>query len=318
MDDVNETLARILDRTGQYRILRRVPAAATSAMSDEDRRRAGLAIGIVLDTETTGLGPQDEVIELGMAAFAYEPARLRIDHLVATFSALQQPVREIPAEVTRLTGISARDVAGRAIDAAEVASFVDGASLVVAHNAGFDRPVCERTWPLFAGLPWACSLRQVDWRAEGCEGARLGQILASRRLFHDGHRALDDCLALLHLLRQDLDFARTVFSAMMENAAAVGIRLWAVGAPYEEKGVLKARGYRWSDGSGGAPRAWHREVPEAEAAAELAFLRDRIYGDPVANPPRARITAHERFSARSEVPQERTARPIPRTILPKS
>ena len=305
MDDVevSETLARILDRTGQYRILRRVPPAIPSAMSDEDRRSAGLAVGIVLDTETTGLGPEDEVIELGMVAFAYDPARLRIDHLVGTFSALQQPVREIPPTVTRLTGISARDVAGHAIDGREVAAFVDGASLVVAHNAHFDRPVCERAWPLFASLPWACSLRQVDWRAEGCEGARLGQILAERRWFHDGHRALDDCLALLHLLRQRLDFARTVFSAMMENAAAVGVRLWAVGAPYEHKRLLRARVYRWSDGSAGAPRAWHREVPEADAEAEIEFLRQQVYGDPAATPLRSRVTAHERFSMRAEIPQ---------------
>lgn len=62
MDEVHEKLARILDRTGDYRILRRVPPPTSSAMTDADRAAAGLAVGIVLDTETTGLGVDDEVI----------------------------------------------------------------------------------------------------------------------------------------------------------------------------------------------------------------------------------------------------------------
>ena len=96
----------------------------------------------------------------------------------------------------RLTGITDADVAGRTIDADAVAAFVGSASVVIAHNAAFDRPVVERVWPFFADLEWACSLSQVDWRAKGFEGRRLGQLLAEKCLFHDGHRALDDCLAL--------------------------------------------------------------------------------------------------------------------------
>ena len=53
MDDVSQTLARILDRTGDYRILRRVPQPPPPTMTDAERDAAGLAIGIVLAGPST-------------------------------------------------------------------------------------------------------------------------------------------------------------------------------------------------------------------------------------------------------------------------
>lgn len=297
--DVNERLAQILDRTGDFRILRRVRPPEFTEMSDADRRRAGLSTGIVLDTETTGLGPRDEPIELGMASFAYDPVTLEVDHVVAAFCALRQPSRPIPPKVTRLTGISDRDVRGQAIDPVAVKCFVACATVVVAHNAVFDRPVCERTWPVFATLPWACSLRQIDWRGEGFEAAKLGDLLAERRLFHDGHRALDDVVALLHLLRQPLILGRTGFRTMRKTAAATAVRAWAVAAPFGRKDDLKTRGYHWSNGGERTPRAWNREVPEAQAAGELAWLCSEVYGDPAAKPRTTTLTAFDSFSVRA-------------------
>lgn len=302
MDEVHEKLARILDRTGDYRILRRVPPPAPSAMTDADRAAAGLAVGIVLDTETTGLGVEDEVIELGMAAVAYDPTFARIDHVVRTFGALRQPGRPIPADVTRLTGIADRDVAGHAIDSDEVRAFVAGADVVVAHNATFDRPVVERAWPFFADVPWACSLTQVDWRAEGFEGRKLGQLLGERRRFFEGHRALDDVLALVHLLQQPLTLGTTGFALMMAEASRVTVRVWATNTPYDRRTLLKSRGYRWANGEGRSPRAWWRDVSEPMADAEVEHLREHVYDDPAAMPPCRRITALDRFSARADAP----------------
>ncbi len=300
MEDVNERLARILDGTGDFRILRRVPTPPSSTMSDADRAAAGLATGIVLDTETIGLGPEDEVIELGMVRFAFEPTILRIDHVVDSFSAFREPTRPIPPDVRRLTGITDADVAGRAIDPDAVAAFAGTASVVIAHNAGFDRPFVERAWPLFADLAWACSLEQVDWRAEGFEGRRLGQLLAERHLFHDGHRALDDCIALLHLLRLPVALGATPFELVMREAVSVTVRIWAIGSPFEVKGKLKSRGYRWDNGDCRGPRAWWRVVPERAAEAEVAWLRAEVYDDPSVSPLSRRLTPQDRFSVRAD------------------
>ena len=64
-------------------------------------------------------------------------------------------------------------VAGKRIDPNEVAHAAAPASLVVAHNAAFDRRFLERFCETFNTKPWACSMSEVDWAAEGYEGSKL-------------------------------------------------------------------------------------------------------------------------------------------------
>jgi hypothetical protein len=42
----------------------------------------------------------------------------------------------------------------------------------------------------------ALSASQVDSKQEGCDGAKLAHLLAGHGLFHDGHRAAEDCHSL--------------------------------------------------------------------------------------------------------------------------
>jgi DNA polymerase-3 subunit epsilon len=63
------------------------------------------------------------------------------------------------------------------------------------------------------------------------------------------------------------------------------------------KNVLKARGYRWSDGSDGRPRAWWRDVPDDAREEELRFLKSEIYGRDAEIVWR-KISAFDRFSRR--------------------
>jgi hypothetical protein len=55
-------------------------------------------------------------------------------------------------------------------------------------------------------------------------------------------------------------------------------RIWARGAAIEKKDLLKARGYSWSPGELGRPRCWHRDVADADKAAEAAWLRENVVG----------------------------------------
>ncbi len=130
-------------------------------------------IGIVLDVETTGLDhSKDEIIELGMFKFEFA-ADGRIFRVLDTYNQLRQPKEPIPAEITKLTGITDETVAGQGIYIAEVASFVDPAAVIIAHNAPFDRKFCERFSESFVHRAWACSVNEIEWRAEGYEGSRL-------------------------------------------------------------------------------------------------------------------------------------------------
>ena len=159
---------------------------------------------VIFDVETTGLNAKtDEVIELGMVKFAYCPDG-RVAHVIDSFGSLNEPANSIPAEITNLTGITNEMVAGKRIDAAAVSTFVADANIVIAHNANFDRKFAERYWPEFEHKHWACSVTDIDWRAHGFEGSRLGYLLMGAGLFYTAHRAVDDCRALLEVLAMTL------------------------------------------------------------------------------------------------------------------
>lgn len=290
-----EAMAQALESSGRYRVLRQLdkPRHLTPDAIGQTR------LGIMLDLETTGLDPQrDEIIEIGMAPFHYD-AGGRIVSIGEPFSRLRQPSKPIPPEITQLTGLTDEIVAGHVIDPADVASFVEPAALVVAHNAGFDRRFAEAFFPSLALKPWACSYTQIDWRAAGFESGKLAYLAAGYGFFHDGHRAAHDCLATLELLSAPLPkFDGSGFQQLLASARRTSVRIWAESSPFDLKDVLKARGYRWNGEAGPAPRAWYIDVDEADRDAEIAFLRAEIYRGEI-DPLTRRITAFERFSERA-------------------
>jgi DNA polymerase-3 subunit epsilon len=81
--------------------------------------------------------------------------------------------------------------------------------IVIAHKASFDRKFAERYWPIFERKGWGCSATEVEWRKHGFEGSRLGYLLNGAGLFHQAHRAVDDCHALLEILALELPTAGT-------------------------------------------------------------------------------------------------------------
>jgi DNA polymerase-3 subunit epsilon len=197
-----------------------------------------------------------------------------------------------------LTGITDAMVAGSSIDLAEVAAFVSGAALLVAHNAGFDRPFCEKFCPDFAAMAWACSWREVPWADEGFDGARLSHLAAGHGLFFDGHRAVHDCYAGIEVLGRTLPRSgRTALAALLGSTQQPRWRVWATGAPYDKREILKSRSYRWNGGFNGRPKAWYTDVADHAIEGERVFLRQEIYGQGVeieAYP----ITAFNRYSLR--------------------
>jgi DNA polymerase-3 subunit epsilon len=292
-----ERMAALLEASDDYRVLRRLRARDVYHAPDGQETK----IGVVLDTETTGLNDsEDKIIELGMVAFEFAPSTGRVYRVLRRFDAFQDPGFPIPPEITTLTGITDAMVAGAAIDPALVTAFVADAAVVIAHKADFDRRFAERAWPVFETKAWACSLTEVDWMAEGFDGTRLAYLLSGCGWFHVGHRADEDCLALLEILAAPLPkTGETGLKRLLDTARKPTVRVWAIDALYDLKDVLKVRGYRWNDGSDGRPRAWWRDVPAAAAEDEIRFLKTEIYQHQNAEPVSQRITAFVRHSVRT-------------------
>jgi DNA polymerase-3 subunit epsilon len=255
-------------------------------------------LGLLVDVETTGLGPAtDEIIELAMTPFTYGlDGKIYAVH--ESFQALRQPSEPIAPEITAVTGITNEMVAGQVIDPAAVEAFAAPASLVIAHNATFDRRFLERFCPVFSSKPWGCSQSQIDWSAEGFEGTKLAYLAQAAGFFYDRHRAMHDCLAAVELLARPLPRSGvTGLSRLLDRARAADWRIWAENAPYDRKEMLKGRGYRWNGDPGTQPRAWYIDVPEPQREAEVQFLQSEVYRRSI-EPLIRRIDAYDRFSER--------------------
>lgn len=287
-----EQMVDHLTATGRYRILRKLEhRLVASSIRSEFPLKA-----VILDTETTGLDyRKHEIIEIGAIAFTFNE-KGEIGDVTGVYGGLQQPSISIPSEITRLTGITDAMVGGQVIDLRALCALIDPADLIIAHNAGFDRPFCEALSPIFSNKAWACSNTEVDWSDRGFEGTKLGYLIAQAGFFHEGHRAVDDCFALLEVLaRHDKASAATAFAELHLASQRSRVRIFAENSPFDLKDHLKARGYRWSDGSEGRPKSWWIEVDETALGEELRYLRTEIYRYAEADPPIRHLTAFDRF-----------------------
>jgi len=159
---------------------------------------------VFLDTETTGLGSNAEIIDLAIVDTA---GNVLVDTLIA-------PINPIPPETTRVHGIVDADV----IDAPlwievypAVAELLRDRPIVV-YNAAFDRRMIAGCCAAF-GFPeeereWHCAMVQYarfagersDHHRNKFRYHKLGDALATFGLPSGSHRALSDTLACRNLV----------------------------------------------------------------------------------------------------------------------
>ena len=292
-----EGMARVLTASGHYRVLRQF---RPRTRYHEPCDGVPLHTALFVDVEATGLDTaRDAIIEFAAVPFTYCPTSGRIHDVLPHFVAFEDPAREIPPEVQALTGITPDMVAGQRIDDARVHALLKETRLVVAHNAGYDRPLLERRFPAFARKPWACSLNDVPWSRFDIRGSKLEYLLFQRCAeFFEGHRAEHDCQAAIHVLATVCDKGNP-FRLLLEAARRPTHRVRALQAPFEVKDVLKARGYRWH----AEQRVWYRDCAPDLLDAELSWLcaecyQNRLCVDDLLSTHVVQFDAKVRYSAR--------------------
>jgi DNA polymerase-3 subunit epsilon len=257
---------------------------------------------LILDTETTGLDWRAEnIIELAMLSVDVDLHTGQPVGVVEVYEDFEDPGRPIPSEIVKLTGITDHDVKGQKLNEVKINAMVERADLIVAHNAGFDRPFVENRLEVFEHKAWACSFAGINWKAQGLGSAKLEFLCSELGWFYDAHRAQVDCHALLRVLSSPLkaqpeDMPLTGLQQLFKSAEQARTVVKAFGSPFETKDKLKARGYRWD----AEAKVWFTAVKSAEALeAEAEWLKSQVYGGRAARIGLETQDALVQFSSRS-------------------
>jgi DNA polymerase III subunit epsilon len=284
MTQTIEQLAQQVEQHPDYRVLRRLsPRKAFRQTTPQNALRKG----IVLDTETT---------ELGMLIFEFDPHTGEIYRVTDVFDELEDPGFPIPPASVAIHHITDEMVQGKHIDDFKIEELLSSVDVVIAHNAGFDRPFVESRWPVFMSKKWACSIKDIDWKTEGFGSAKLEYLLSTQGLFYEAHRAETDCWALLELLNFVLPQSQQpALLSLLETLNAPQSKVYALNSPFETKDMLKSRGYRWQADL----RCWSKVLQgEQEKTQEFAWLKNHVYGNRQARVEVETLGATMRYSLR--------------------
>jgi DNA polymerase-3 subunit epsilon len=292
------TLQAFLDNP-DYKILKRVSNKLDVVQNLDSKT----FIASIIDLETMGLDAKShEIIEIGILAFSFSSGD-GIINIVDSYNELQDPGKPIPAEITKVTGITDQDVHGKSIDWDRVLQLLTRSNLIICHNSRFDRNFLELQTPvaiqqIIKNRPFGCTISDIDWRSRGYESSKLEFLNFKLGYFYEGHRALVDCWATLNLLLQE----KGAFDELKANVRSKETLLCAKNADYDKKDLLKSRNYRWSDGTNSLPKCWWIIVKNDQMTLEREWLDEHIYSRQGASAslPFIEITAFKRYSFRAE------------------
>ena len=222
----------------------------------EPRRPGSVQRLLILDTETTGLDPdQHHCIEIGAVLFD-----------VAHRSVLSQVSFLLPCETNAAQAINGIDPAltsqpqpwreGLRCFEAMLAA----ADVVVAHNAAFDRQWFGRGSLPAIDKPWLCSMEDLRWPAE--RQLRANPSVRDLALAYGvpvwaAHRALTDCIYLAQVFERCVDLEDLLLAGLEPR------RLYRARLSYEERHKAREAGFRWNEPISGA---WSRRLSAREAA----------------------------------------------------
>lgn len=152
-----------------------------------------------------------------------------------------------------------------------------------------------------AGLPnlpqarWACSCKEIDWRAAGFEGRTLGWLCSQAGWFFDAHRAEGDVDAVIAMLSHERTDGRTFMWELDASSSSDSWLIEATGSAISTKDALRMRGYHWNP----KEKVWWREVFDRDLISEQAWLGREIYGPEklarAMGPQLTRLTAYDRY-----------------------
>jgi len=236
---------------------------------------SSIGIGVVLDLETTGLNQTtDKIIEIALRKFRFDRRNGEVISVSPPYAALQDPGVPLNPRIQSITGLTDSELKGKNINWNLVESEIADADLIIAHNAGFDRPFVERYCPPAMRKVWACSFSQIDWQGKGYSSTKLELLSIHHGFFVDAHRALSDIDALLYLVSmKDNTSGSSYLFEIVKNAFRPSVLVIARHSAYETKDLLRERGYSWNV----AIKSWQKQVYRDTVELETQWLETTVY-----------------------------------------
>lgn len=200
---IEQSLAELSNHP-DYLVLKRIPMEFKDKNISSESK---VFMTTIIDLETMGMdATQHEIIEIGMLSFLFsnEDGILSVKY---TYNELNDPLKPIPLEITKITGITDEDVKGKTINWDFVSQILNESHLIICHNSQFDRNFLELQTPIdlqkkFMSLPFGCTIKDIQWKERNYESSKLDYLNWKLGYFYDGHRAINDCWAALNLLLQ--------------------------------------------------------------------------------------------------------------------
>lgn len=268
-------------------------------------------VGLALDLETTGLDADGaKIIEVAMILFEFCTQTGKLSKIIAQESALEDPGCTIPKGSFQVHGITPEMLKGKSLPDEKFTALIQQADLVMSHHAGFDREFIEKRYPELKEKSWACTLQDVPWREEGFKQRSLEQLCLAQGFYFDGHRALDDTLALLQLLQLPLPSGKLPLLYLQEESLRKNIRLWASGANKSHKGELRNGGYYWKPNF--RYGMWGKEMKARDYLEEKEYLKRVVHkGDESARVIYEELSAKNKYTLRSDLQRETLLKNLP-------
>lgn len=186
----------------------------------------------LLDTETTGIGDDDEPISVG--AMLVEVTQKLGDHVreIDRYVGFREPGVPISQRANQVHGMTEDDLRGKSFDLERLHSIIDSADVIVAHNADFDCRMMSKIIPGITTATWACSMNDLRWLWKEINGGRKGldsicQTLGINK--SDTHDAMGDVEALYQVLQRrtgKTNRSRTYLQPLIKKAFKEDDEIW--------------------------------------------------------------------------------------------
>lgn len=186
----------------------------------------------LLDTETTGIGSEDEPISV--AVLLVEVTQKLGDNVreIDRYVGFREPSVPISQRAHQVHGINEDDLRGKSFDLERLHSIIDSAEVIVAHNADFDHRMMQRVMPSIAECNWACSMNDLRWAWKEINAGRKGLDSICKTLGiekPEKHDAMGDVDALYKVLQTrtgKTSRSRTLLHPLIKKALKEDEEIW--------------------------------------------------------------------------------------------